>query len=164
MSHKSWHFLWVITKYCDLNDCWKNDKKWKWSGSRVWIAWWLFWFHNSFSRVMVGHGRPHPSDETVLARITLIVISLIIIFSCQCYNWNKIIPFIIFSFFFAQLMNSFKTRFSTKSFNFDRVRPTRPWTIQALYYRVCTEKSCLMMLWVLSDLRLLNSLFVPFKK
>ena len=43
MKHqKFWHFLWVITKNCDLNNCWKNDKKWKWSGSRVWIARWLF--------------------------------------------------------------------------------------------------------------------------
>ena len=42
MTHKSWHFLWVITKNCDLNNCWKNDKKWKRSSSRVWIAWWLY--------------------------------------------------------------------------------------------------------------------------
>ena len=115
----------------------------------------FLWFHDSFSRVrdkqtvMAVRIRPHPSDETILARISFIVICLIIIFSCQCYNWNKIIPFIIFSFFFAQLMKSFKPRFSNKSSNFVRVRPTvvRGW------YRVCSEKSCLMMILVLLDLR-----------
>ena len=34
-------FLWMIRKNCDLNDCWKNNEKWKWSSSWIRIARWL---------------------------------------------------------------------------------------------------------------------------
>ena len=83
-----------------------------------------------------------PCSETNLARISLIVISLIIIFPSQSNNRNKIIPFIIFSFFFTQLMYSFLLRLSTKSSKFAHVIITDLISVQ----------SSLMKTEVLSDL------------
>ena len=83
-----------------------------------------------------------PCSETNLARISLIVISLIIIFPSQSNNRNKIIPFIIFSFFFAQLMYSFLLRLSTKSSKF----------VHLIITDVISVQPSLMKTEVLSDL------------
>jgi len=119
-----WRFLWVIRKNGDLNDCWKDNEKWKWPRSWIWIARWLFgvsngMWHVPYVRLETGRSGT-PCSETNLARISLIVISLIIVFPSQSHNRNKIIPFIIFSFFFTQLMYSFLLRLSTKSSKFGR--------------------------------------------
>ena len=83
-----------------------------------------------------------PCFETNLARISLIVISLIIIFPSQSNNRNKIIPFIIFSFFFTQLMYSFLLRLSTKSSKF----------VHFIITDLISVQSSLMKTEVLSDL------------